>query len=341
MMPRSRAAVLVVLLSTVTARTASVTAAPSDDRLPSWNDGAAKKAIVGFVAKVTEQGSPDFVPLPNRIAVFDNDGTLWPEQPTYVQLFFAIDRVKSLAPQHPEWKDQQPFKAAIENDLKALSDAGEFGLLRLVMATHAGMTTDEFEASVKDWIATAKHPRFHRPFTELAFQPMLELLSYLRANGFKTYVVSGGDVDFMRPWTQKVYGVPPEQVLGSNFKLKYELRDGKPVLMRQPLMDFFNDRDGKAVQIHRVIGRRPIVAFGNSDGDFQMLEWTTAGVVPRLGVIIHHDDADREWAYDRTSRVGRLRRGLDEASKRGWTVVSMKNDWRRIFQDARQAKGPQ
>ena len=251
--------------------------------------------------------------------------------PLPVQLVFAIDRMKTLAPKHPEWKEKQPFKAILEDDLKAVFASGERGLLELMMATHAGMTTEEFEAIVKDWIATAKHPRFKRPYTELVYQPMLELLAYLRANGFKTYIVSGGGIEFMRPWAEKVYGIPPEQVIGSSIKTKYDVRDGKPVLVRLPELDFNDDKAGKAVAINRFIGRRPIMAFGNSDGDFEMLEWTTAGTGPRFGLIVHHTDAEREYAYDRKAGLARLDKGLDEAPKRGWTVVSMKDDWKRIF----------
>jgi phosphoserine phosphatase len=309
-------------------------AAPSaraEGVLPSWSDSGARRAIIGFVDRVTTRGSPDYVAPAERIAVFDNDGTLWSEQPMYVQLAFALDRVKALAPQHPEWQEKQPFKAALEGDVKALAESGEHGLLELVMATHAGNTPEEFTAVVKDWLATARHPRFGRPYTELVYQPMLELLAYLRANGFKTFIVSGGGVEFMRPWAEQVYGVPPEQVIGSSIKTRYEVRDGKPVLARLPELNFIDDKAGKPVGIHQHIGQRPIAAFGNSDGDFQMLEWTTAGGGARLGLIVHHDDAEREYAYDRQSHVGRLDKGLDQAPQRGWVVVSMKNDWIRMF----------
>jgi phosphoglycolate phosphatase-like HAD superfamily hydrolase len=299
--------------------------------LSAWNDGAARKAIVAFVAKVTKQNGPDYVPPAERIAVFDNDGTLWAEQPLYFQGLFALDRVKALAPQHPEWKEQQPFKAVLENDTKALAASGEKGMVEIVMATHAGMTATEFEAIVKDWLSTARHPKFQRPHTELAYQPMRELLAYLRSNGFKTYIVSGGGVEFMRPWVEQVYGIPPEQVVGSSIKTKFELRDGKPVLVRLPEVDFVDDRAGKPVGIHKFIGRRPIAAFGNSDGDLQMLQWTCAAPGARFCLIVHHTDAEREWAYDRQSIVGRLDRALDEARSSGWTVVDMRRDWRRIF----------
>jgi hypothetical protein len=301
------------------------------DALGSWNDGATKARILAFVQAVTDRSSKDYVEPADRIAVFDNDGTLWSEQPAYFQLLFAIDRVKALAPKHPEWKTRQPFKAALEGDLKALAASGEKGLLELVMASHAGMTTEEFETIVKDWIAKATHPRFGRPYTDLVYQPMLEVLAYLRANGFKTYIVSGGGVEFMRPWVERVYGLPPEQVVGSSIKVSYELRDGRAVLVRLPEIDFIDDKAGKPVGIHKFIGRRPIAAFGNSDGDLQMLQWTAAGSGARLMVLIHHTDADREWAYDRKSSVGRLDKALDEAKSKNWTVVDMKRDWELVY----------
>jgi len=301
------------------------------DPLPSWNDGMAKKSILQFVANVTNKSSMEFVSPAERIAVFDNDGTLWAEQPIYFQAVFAVDQVKALAPQHPEWKDRQPFKAILENDRKALLASGEKGAMELVMASHAGMTTEEFQRIVNEWVATAKHPRFNRPFTDLVYQPMLELLTYLRDNGFKTYIVSGGGVEFMRPWTEKVYGIPPEKVVGSSIKMKFELRDGKLVLIRLPEVDFIDDGPGKPVGIQKFIGRRPIAAFGNSDGDHQMLQWTSAGDGRRFMLLVHHTDAEREWAYDRQSAVGRLDKALDEARNRAWTVVDMKNDWTRVF----------
>jgi phosphoserine phosphatase len=305
------------------------------DPLPSWNDGAAKARIVGFVQAVTTEGSKDYVPPADRIAVFDNDGTLWAEQPAYFQLLFAIDRVRALAPKHPEWKTKQPFKAVLDGDMKTLAAAGEKGVLELVMATHAGMTTDEFAAVVRDWLATARHPKLGRPYTDLVYRPMLEVLAYLRANGFKTYIVSGGGIEFVRVFSEARYGIPPEQVVGSSVKTKYEVRDGKPVIVRLPEIDFIDDKAGKPVGIHKFIGKRPIAAFGNSDGDFEMLEYTNAGRGARLAMIVHHDDADREYAYDRKSGVGRLDRGLDEAGKRGWTVISMKDDWRQVFAPAK------
>jgi phosphoglycolate phosphatase-like HAD superfamily hydrolase len=302
------------------------------DPLPSWKDGPAKKAIVEFVAKVTKAGSPDFVPQDERIATFDNDGTLWSEQPMYFQLFFALDRVKSLAPQHPEWKTKEPFASLLKGDVKGALAGGDHAILEIVMATHAGMTTEEFETIVKQWVATAKHPRFKRPFTECVFQPMLELLAYLRANGFKTFIVSGGGIEFMRPWTEKVYGIPPEQVVGSSIQTKYEMRQGKPVLVRLPKIDFIDDKAGKPVGINSHIGRRPIAAFGNSDGDRQMLEWTQGGGGARLMMLVHHDDAKREWAYGPESKIGTFSASLmSEAKEMGWTVISMKDDWATIF----------
>jgi phosphoglycolate phosphatase-like HAD superfamily hydrolase len=271
------------------------------------------------------------VPPAERIAVFDNDGALWSEQPMYFQAFFVFDRIRALAPQHPEWKGQEPFASVLKGDLGAALAGGEHALLEMVMATHSGLTTEEFEQAVREWLATARHPKTGRPFTEMVYQPMLELLAYLRANGFKTFIVSGGGIEFMRPWTERVYGIPPEQVVGSSGKLKYELRDGRPVIVKLPEIDFIDDKAGKPAGIQRHIGRRPILAFGNSDGDFEMLEWTTAGSGPRLGLILHHDDAEREVAYDRKSAVGRLDRGLDEATKRGWILVSMKDDWRAVY----------
>jgi phosphoglycolate phosphatase-like HAD superfamily hydrolase len=301
------------------------------DPLPSWNDTMPKAAITAFVEKVTREGSPDFVPPSERIAVFDNDGCLWSEQPLYFQAIFIFDRIKQLAPQHPEWKEKEPFSSVLKGDTKAALAGGEHALLEMAMATHAGMTTEEFEKSVTDWLATARHPQTGKLYTEMVYQPMLELLQYLRANGFKTFIVSGGGIDFLRPWAEEVYGIPPEQIVGSSIKAKYEPRDGKPVIIKLPELDFIDDKAGKPVGIHRHIGRRPIFAAGNSDGDFEMLEWTTSGPGPRFGMIVHHDDAGREFAYDRESHVGKLARGLDEAPARGWQLVSMKNDWKAIF----------
>jgi phosphoglycolate phosphatase-like HAD superfamily hydrolase len=307
----------------------------SADPLPSWNDGAARQSIVAFVAKVTQEGTVGYVPPAERIAVFDNDGTLWSEQPVYVQLAFALDRVKALAPQHPEWKTQEPFASLLKGDVSGALAGGEKAIAQIIMATHAGTTTEEFATIVQDWLGTARHPVTGRPYTGMVYQPMLEVLAYLRANGFTTFIVSGGGIEFMRPWTEQVYGIPPEQVVGSSIKTKYELRDGRPVLVRLPELNFIDDKAGKPVGIQQHIGRRPILAFGNSDGDFEMLEWTTAGDGARLGVIVHHDDAAREYGYDRKSHIGRLDRGLDEAGTRGWVVVSMKDDWRAIYPPAK------
>jgi phosphoglycolate phosphatase-like HAD superfamily hydrolase len=307
-------------------------AAFAADPLPSWNDGPAKQSIINFVTKVTKAGSPDFVPAPERIATFDNDGTLWSEQPMYFQLLFTVDRVKALAPQHPEWQTQEPFASLLKGDMKGVMAGGEKALLELVMATHAGMTTEEFDKTVKDWLATARHPKTGKRYTEMVYQPMLEVLTYLRANGFKTFIVSGGGIEFMRPWTEKVYGVPPEQVVGSSIKTQWETRSGKPALVRLPEINFIDDKTGKPVGINSHIGRRPIAAFGNSDGDRQMLEWTQAGDGARLMVLVHHDDAKREWAYGPESKIGTFSDALmAEAKKQGWTVVSMKNDWIRIY----------
>jgi hypothetical protein len=302
------------------------------DLLPSWNDTATKAAIVAFVDKVTKEGSADFVPEPERIAVFDNDGTLWVEQPMYTQLAFALDRVKAEAAAHPEWKDTQPFKAALEGDMKTLAESGEKGLMELIMATHAGMTTSEFQKIAADWIATARDARFKRAYTELVYQPMLELLTYLRANGFKTFIVSGGGIELMRPWTEQIYGIPPEQVVGSSIKTEFQMRDGVPTLFRLPQINFVDDKAGKPVGINEHIGRRPIAAFGNSDGDLEMLQWTTLGASgPRFGMIVHHTDSEREYAYDRKSSVGKLDAALDAAAVNGWTVVDMQKDWKAIF----------
>ena len=300
------------------------------DPLPSWNDGAAKESILRFVADVTKEGSSGFVPPAERIAVFDNDGTLWAEQPMYVQGFFVLDRVKALAPQHPEWSTQEPFASVLKGDVKGVLAGGERAIGELLVATHAGNTTDEFEETVNDWIMTAKHPKTQRLFTEMVYQPMLELLAYLRANGFKTFIVSGGGIEFIRPWSERVYGVPPEKVIGSSIKTKFEPGDGQPALVRLPDINFIDDGAGKPVGIQMHIGRRPIAAFGNSDGDLQMLQWT-AGGGPHFCLYVHHTDAEREWAYDRASSVGRLDSGLDEAKANGWTVVDMKTDWKRVF----------
>lgn len=301
------------------------------DPLPSWRDGAAKQAIIAFVTAVTTEGGADYVAPAERIATFDNDGTLWAEQPLYVQLLFAIDRVKALAPQHPEWKGTQPFAAVLAGDTAAALAGGERAILELVMATHAGMTTEEFQAVVTAWLASARHPTSKRLYTEMVYQPMLEVLAYLRANGFRTWIVSGGGVEFIRPWAERVYGIPPEQVIGSSVQTAFELRDGKAALVRQPKLAFLDDQAGKPVAIDARIGRRPIAAFGNSDGDLQMLQYTAAGPGHRFCLFVRHDDAVREWAYDRQSHIGRLDQGLDEAAARRWTIVSMRDDWASVF----------
>jgi len=323
---------LVLLFLIFTGLAPSAAAQGQSDPLASWNEGAAKKAVVDFVKATTDKANPKFVPPAERIATFDNDGTLWAEQPMYFQLFFALDRVKTLAPQHPEWKDKEPFASLLKGDVKSALSGGEHAIVEIVMATHAGMTTSEFETIVKDWITKAKHPQKKRLFTEMVYQPMLELLSYLRANGFKTFIVSGGGIEFMRPWAEAVYGIPPEQVVGSSIKTKFEMRDGKPVLVRLPAINFIDDKEGKPIGIHSHIGRRPIAAFGNSDGDKQMLEYTQAGEGGRLMMLVHHDDAKREYAYGPKSSVGTFSDALMVQSKKsGWNVISMKSDWKKIF----------
>ncbi len=318
---------LVFLLTLVFASIGSDLAiAQATDPLPSWNDGKAKQSILAFVEKVTTPGSPDFVPPAERIATFDNDGTLWAEQPMYFQLLFALDRVKELAPEHPEWKEKEPFASLLKGDVKTPLAGGQKAALEIVMATHAGMTTDEFEEVVKDWIATARHPQTGRLYTEMVYQPMLELLAFLRANGFKTFIVSGGGIEFMRPWTDSVYGIPPEQIVGSSIKTKFEMREDGPVLVRMPEVNFIDDREGKPIGINSHIGRCPVAAFGNSDGDLQMLQWTTAGKGMRFGLLVHHTDAEREWAYDRGATMA-----LGEAQAKGWTIVDMKHDWNVIY----------
>jgi len=307
------------------------------DPLPSWNAGPNKQAILEFVKKTTDRSSPDYVDPADRIATFDNDGTLWVEHPMYTQLAFALDRVRALAPQHPDWKTTQPFKAVLDGDMKTLAASGEKGLLELVMASHAGMSTEDFETIVKEWFATARHPRFKRPYTELTYKPMVELLEYLRANDFKTFIVSGGGIEFMRPMTEAVYGIPPEQVIGSSIKTQFEIRDGKPVLMRLPEINFIDDKTGKPVGINMYIGRRPVAAFGNSNGDLQMLEWTAAGDGARLMMLVFHDDDKREYAYGPADGLPNSPFGtfsqatMDQARKSGWNVISMENDWGRIF----------
>lgn len=328
----ARAAAVAALLVTSLGFLSSPGAAA--DPLASWNEGPAKAAIQAFVKRVTDPGSADFVAPAQRIAVFDNDGTLWVEQPMYTQLAFALDRVRELAPQHPEWREKPILKAAIEGDLKTLAAAGAEGLAELMMVTHAGMTPAAFHKIVTDWLATAEHPRFKRKYTDLVYQPMLELLAYLRENGFTTFIVSGGGIEFMRPWTEKVYGILPAQVVGSSIKTKFEMVDGTPTLVRLPAVNFIDDGAGKPVGINQHIGQRPIAAFGNSDGDLQMLQWTTAGDGARFGLIVHHTDAAREYAYDRTSSFGHLDKALDAAAAQNWTVVDMKADWKTIFPPA-------
>ena len=306
--------------------------------LPSWNDGNTKSSIIDFVEAVTNENSEYFIPVADRIATFDNDGTLWSEQPAYFQLFFAIDRIKELAPHHPEWKNKQPFKAVLENDMKELSKHGEHGILEIVMASHAGNTTEEFKAIVKEWLATAKHPRFNRPYTDLVYQPMLELLDYLRDNDFKVYIVSGGGIEFMRPWVEEVYGIPRDQVVGSSIKTEFVNEDGNPIINRLAEIDFIDDKDGKPLGINKFIGRKPVFASGNSDGDLQMLQWTASGEGKRFMLYVHHTDSIREWAYDRESHIGRLDKGLDEAKEKGWAVIDMKNDWKVIYPFENQSK---
>ncbi len=303
----------------------------ASDPLPSWNEGATKAAITTFVTEATKVGGKGYITKADRIATFDNDGNLWSEQPMYFQLFFAIDQVKQLAPHHPEWKTEQPFKAVLEDDMKALVGFGEHGLMKLMMATHAGVSTDEFAMSVKNWLRTSKHPRFNRPYHELVYQPMLELLDYLRANDFKTFIVSGGGVEFMRAWTEEAYGIPPDQIVGSSIKTQLDTVDGKLTIMRLAEIDFIDDKSGKPIGINKYIGKRPVFASGNSDGDLHMIRWTTEGNGPRFGLYLHHTDEIREWAYDRESHIGRLDQGLDEAKEIGWTVIDMKTDWKVIY----------
>jgi phosphoglycolate phosphatase-like HAD superfamily hydrolase len=309
--------------------------ASQSDPLPSWNEGPRKKAIIDFVSNTTNEASVDFIPVHDRIACFDNDGTLWSEQPMYFQLAFALDRIKALAPKHPEWKTKQPFKSLLEGDLKTALAGGEKAVLEIVLVTHSGMTTDEFEKSVKEWIATAIHPKTGKQYTKMIYQPMVELLTYLRANGYKTFIVSGGGVDFMRPWVEQAYGIPPDQVVGSSVKVIYEVNeDGTPVLIKLAELNFIDDKEGKPVGIYQHIGKRPVFAAGNSDGDYAMLQWTTtASGYPRFGMIVHHTDSVLEWAYDRQSHIGRLEKGLDDAAKYNWRMVDMKEDWKRIYPD--------
>jgi phosphoglycolate phosphatase-like HAD superfamily hydrolase len=319
----------VALLGLAVATTSCTAQKPNP--LPSWNDGPPKKAILEFVAAVTDKNGKDFVEPAERIAVFDNDGTLWVEQPIYTQITFMVDRVKELAPQHPEWKTTQPFQALLEGDMKTVAASGKKGIVEMLMATHTGMTAEQFTGRVNDWVATAKHPKFKRLYTELVYQPQLELMAYLRDKGFKVFIVSGGGIEFMRPWSERVYGVPPEQVVGSSGKTEFQMKDGKPVLVRIPKINFIDDKAGKPVGIYEHIGRRPILTFGNSDSDMQMIQYTMAGDGLRLGLFVHHTDAEREYAYDRKSHVGTLDKALDQADANGWIIVDIKKDWKEIF----------
>jgi phosphoserine phosphatase len=322
---------LIAALALLAATTSfDASAATTSDPLPSWNEGPVKQSIVTFVNKVTAWGTPDFVPIAERIATFDNDGTLWSEQPIYFQFQFGFDRIKALAPQHPEWKATEPFNHLLAGDMKAFLAGGEKSLIEAIAVSHSDMTTDEFATVAQEWLATARHPSTGKPYTQMVYQPMLELLAYLRANGFKTFIVSGGGVEFMRAFAERTYGIPPEQVIGSQGKLRYEFRDGNPVLVKLAEPQFVDDKEGKAIGIETFIGRRPIFAFGNSDGDLQMLQWTTAGAGARFAGIVWHTDAEREWAYDRKSHIGTLDKALDEGQAKGWTLVDMKKDWKRI-----------
>jgi phosphoglycolate phosphatase-like HAD superfamily hydrolase len=303
----------------------------ADGELPSWNDGAARQGVVSFVQAVSDKTGKDYVAPAERVAVFDNDGTLWSEQPLYFQFVFMLDQVKAAAPKHPEWKENPAFKALMAHDIKALAALGQKPILELMAQGNSGMTVAAYDATIRQWLDSARHPRFGRPYTDLVFKPMQELLAYLRANGFKTFIVSGGSVEFMRPWAEEAYGIPPDQVVGSQQEVKFEMREGKPVLVREPKFAFIDDGPGKPVGIYRHIGRRPIAAFGNSDGDLQMLQFTAAGEGRRLMLLVHHDDAQREYAYDRESRIGKLDKALDEAKANRWTLVSMKKDWKTIF----------
>jgi len=301
------------------------------DPLPSWNDGATKEAILAYVNKVTTEGNDGFIPVSERVAVFDNDGNLWSEKPAYFQLFFAMDRIKALAPEHPEWETTQPYKSVLEDDMATLMSFGEHGLIQIVMATHGNNTVNEFEQIVSEWLATAKHPRFDRPYTELVYQPMLELINYMKANDFKNFIVSGGGIEFMRPWAEDVYGIPKDQVIGSSIKTKYDYNDGNPVIRRLPELNFIDDKEGKPEGINQYIGRKPAFASGNSDGDLQMMRWADSNKYPSFQLYLHHTDSMREWAYDRKSSVGRLDKGLDEANDKGWTVIDMQKDWKVVY----------
>lgn len=320
-----------ILIVGLFACSSNVEVSKEKDLLPSWNSGDTKDAIISFVQDVSNPDSKNFIAIPDRIAVFDNDGNLWSEKPVYFQLLFTIDRVKKLAPQHPEWKTEQPFKAVLDDDMDKLFEYGEHGLLQLVMASHAGNTTEEFEATVQEWLSTTKHPRFDKPFTELVYQPMLELILYLQDNNFKTFIVSGGGIEFMRPWVEEIYGIPRDQVIGSSIKTVFDYNNGSPIIKRLPEMDFIDDKEGKPIGIHKFIGRKPIFCSGNSDGDLAMMQWTASNNKKSFMLYLHHTDSEREWAYDKNSSVGRLDKGLVEAENNGWTVINMKKDWSLIY----------
>jgi hypothetical protein len=323
---------IAVLISCNTSKdNKTTTSTQTNDPLPSWNQGTTKDAIIAYITDVTNESSTNFIPIEDRISTFDNDGNLWSEQPMYFQLFFAIDRVKALAPNHPEWEDTQPFKSVLEDDMETLMSYGEHGLIEIVMATHAGNTVEEFEQIVQNWLATAKHPKFNKPFNELIYQPMLELLDYLRANNFKTFIVSGGGIEFMRPWVEKAYGIPKYQVIGSSIKTEFSIEDGSPQIKRLPALDFIDDKEGKPLGINKFIGKKPVFASGNSDGDLQMLQYTDSNKYASFQLYLHHTDAEREWAYDRESHIGKLDKGLDYANENGWTVIDMKKDWKVIY----------
>jgi phosphoserine phosphatase len=305
--------------------------AQGSDPLPSWRPGPRRQALIDFVTAVTTTGGPDFVQPAERIAVFDNDGTLWVEQPVYTQLLFILDRIKALTPQNPDWQQDPVFRAAIAGDLRGVAAGGMEGLMKLAGAAQAGNSPEEFQRVAAEWLATARDPKWGRAYTALVYQPMLEALAFLRANGFTTFIVSGGGVEFVRAFSQQVYGIPPHQVVGTTFALKPGEADSRITLTREPRIDFVDDGPGKPVGISRHIGARPIAAFGNSDGDYQMLRYVTEGPGRRLAMIVHHDDAAREYAYDRESHIGRLDRALNEAPARGWQVISMREDWARVF----------
>lgn len=328
------AAVMIVTISCnqqqpKTATTPETTTAT--DPLPSWNEGPTKKSIIDFVTKTTKEGGADFVPVADRIACFDNDGTLWTESPVPFQLLFVMDRIKAMAPQHPEWNKKQPYKGILEGDVKTALAGGEKALVELMMTTHAGLTTEAFDQHVKDWMATATHPKTGKHYNEMVYQPMLELLDYLRANGYKTFIVSGGGIDFMRVWVEEAYGIPPYQVVGSSGNVSYDTTGAQPVLNKIPGINFVDDKLGKPVGIHQHIGKRPVFTAGNSDGDYAMLQYTSTGAGPRFGLYIHHTDSLREFAYDRQSHLARLSMGLDDAPKYKWVIADMQKDWKKVY----------